>query len=57
MAEQYGREADFDLYRELLPHKTAEQIGVYSKVFWARYTEIENGSKLVERIVKGEAII
>jgi len=55
MAETYGRLPEsFEYYRETLPHKTAEQIEEYSQSFWQNYKQIENWSKYIERIQKGE---
>lgn len=43
MAEQHGRKpTTFDLYREALPYKSADQIEAYSAAFWQKNQVIEN---------------
>ena len=55
MAEKYGRcPSSFALYQEALPHKTPEQIEAYSKAFFQNCALIENHTKYLERISKGE---
>ena len=37
-----------------MPHKTVEEVKVYSDKFFKNYKNIKNGDKYIERIVKGE---
>lgn len=57
MAEKFGRDAagNFENFREGLPAKSAEEIATYSKEFWKKINQLENGNKYLERIEKGEA--
>ena len=58
MAETFGRAPEsYEYYRESLPSKTAEEITEYSKAFWKNYKQIENWSKYLDRIQKGESEI
>jgi hypothetical protein len=55
MAETYGRNPEsFELYREGLPLKSAEQIQQYSEAFFSQYERVSGWPKLLERITKGE---
>mmetsp|Transcript_28417 Transcript_28417/g.20528 ORF Transcript_28417/g.20528 Transcript_28417/m.20528 type:complete len:84 (+) Transcript_28417:170-421(+) len=56
MCEKFGR-YNFTYFVEALPYKTVDEIRDYSKAFWKNSHLIENGSKYVERIEKGEAEI
>jgi len=56
MCEKFGRH-NFSRFVEALPYKTIEEIKEYSRAFWKNTHLIENGSKYVERIEKGEAEI
>ena len=56
LCEMNGR-ANHDKILLELPNKTPQELQKYEKVFWKRYTEMENGEKYVERIERGEAEI
>ena len=58
MAQTYGRKEDKLVnYRELLPHKSEEDIIQYSKAFWLNYKRLENWDKKIKAIEKGEVEI
>ena len=56
MAEKFGRDAngDFELFREVLPHKSAQEIEAYSAAFWENYKLIDNYQNYIKRIERGE---
>ena len=51
--EKYGRN-NYDKILSEMVNKTKEEFDIYSKEFWSRFKEIENGERYVERIEKGE---
>ena len=44
MCEVHGRKPhlSFEIYREALPNKTAEEISEYAGAFWKNYSRIDN---------------
>ena len=49
-----GLTYDFTSFLEALPLKTPQEVLEYSEAFWQHHSRIENGSKYIERIEKGE---
>ncbi|PSC72801.1 chromatin-remodeling complex ATPase chain [Micractinium conductrix] len=51
--EKYGRHALADIARDI-ETKTEEEVRAYAKVFWERYTEINDHEKYIKNIERGE---
>ncbi|KAK9820501.1 hypothetical protein WJX72_011031 [[Myrmecia] bisecta] len=54
--EKFGRNAIEDITKEI-DGKSEEEVRVYSKVFWARHTELADSERIVKNIERGEARI
>ncbi len=52
--EKYGRQDYVGIAREIGGSKAEKEIAAYSRVFWSRYNEIENGARLMSQIIEGE---
>ncbi|KAL4447228.1 hypothetical protein ABPG77_007261 [Micractinium sp. CCAP 211/92] len=51
--EKYGRHNLADIARDI-ESKTEEEVRAYAKVFWERYTEINDHEKYIKNIERGE---
>uniref|UniRef100_A0AAF5D643 Uncharacterized protein n=2 Tax=Strongyloides stercoralis TaxID=6248 RepID=A0AAF5D643_STRER len=54
--EKYGRE-EYEAIASEIGTKTCEEVVEYSKVFFLRYKELQEGNKIMEQIEKGERAI
>uniref|UniRef100_A0A0N5BZ03 Chromatin-remodeling complex ATPase chain Iswi n=1 Tax=Strongyloides papillosus TaxID=174720 RepID=A0A0N5BZ03_STREA len=54
--EKYGRD-DFEAIAAEIGTKTCEEVVEYSKVFFSRYKELQDGIRIMEQIEKGERAI
>ena len=51
--ERYGRE-DLENISKEIDGKSPEEVQAYAKVFWQRYTELQDADRVLEKIERGE---
>ncbi|KIJ54005.1 hypothetical protein M422DRAFT_201104 [Sphaerobolus stellatus SS14] len=53
--EAHGKDAPYQILADEIQNKTAAEVQAYSKVFWKRWHELEDFTRIEQRILEGEA--